>query len=93
MIKPKSMRETIADGLNRDLKPGPITLGAQTMRQYTIGTSIPPQKKSSGKAVKKRPHKPMPPDPALTPGAIGWPRPGKIFPRLNNLLDRKPYEE
>lgn len=89
----QSMGETIADGLDRGLKPGPITLGAQTKRQSTIRTSIPPQQKSSGKAVEKRLHKPMPPDPALAPGTGGRPRPGKIFPRLKNLLDANLHEE
>jgi len=81
------MGETIADGLNRGLKPGPITFGAQTKSQSTIRTSIPPQKKSLGKAIKKSLRKPMPPDPALAPGTVGRPRPGKIFPLLKNLLD------
>jgi hypothetical protein len=93
MIKRKSMAEAIADGLNRGLKPGPITLGAQTKSQSTIRTSIPPQKKSLGKAVKKRPHKPMPPDPALAPGTVGRPRPGKTLPLLKNLLDGNVCEE
>jgi hypothetical protein len=81
------MGEAIADGLNRGLKPGPITLGAQTKSQSTIRTSIPPQKKSLGEAVKKRLRKPMPPDPALASGAVGRPRPGKTLPLLKNLLD------
>ena len=92
-IKPKSMEETITDGLNRGLKPRPITLGAKTKNQPTIRTSIPPQKKSFGKPVKKRPHKPMPPDPALAPGTVGRPRPGKTLPLLKNLLDGNVHEE
>jgi len=81
------MGEAIADGLNRGLKPRPITFGAQAKSQSTIRTSIPPQQKSFGKAVKKRLRKPMPPDPALASGAIGRPRPGKTLPLLKNLLD------
>jgi hypothetical protein len=87
------MEETIADGLNRGLKPGPITFGAQTKSQSTIRTSIPPQKKSLGKAVKKRLRKPMPPDPALAPWTVGRPRPGKSFPLLKNLIDGNVCEE
>jgi hypothetical protein len=81
------MGEAIADGLNRGLKPGPITLGAQTKSQSTIRTSIPPQQKSFGKPVKKRLHKPMPPDPAMAPRAVGRPRPGETLPLLKNPLD------
>jgi len=87
------MGEAIADGLDRGLKPGPITLGAQTKRQSTIPTSIPPQQKSLGKAVKKCLCKPMPPDPALAPRTVGRPRPGKSFPLLKNLLDGNVGEE
>lgn len=85
--KRKAMGKVITDGLNRGLKPGPITLGAKTKGQSTIRTPIPPQQKSFGKPVKKRLHKPMPPNPPLTPGAVGRPRPGKILSRLKNLLD------
>jgi hypothetical protein len=87
------MGETIPDGLNRGLKPRPITLGAKTKSQSTICTSIPPQQNRSGKTVKKCLHKAMPPDPAPAPGAVGRPRPGKIFPRLKNLLDGNGHEE
>jgi len=93
MTKPKTMGEAIADGLNRGLKPGPITLGTQTKNQSTICTSIPPQQKSLGKAVEKRPHKPMPPDPAIAPGTVGRPRPRESFPLLKNLLDGNVHEE
>ena len=92
-MKDKAMAEAIADGLNRGLKPGPITLGAQTKSQSTIRTSIPPQQKSFGKPVKKRLRKPMPPDPALAPGTVGRPRPGKTLPLLKNLLDGNVHEE
>jgi hypothetical protein len=93
MIKPKTIREAIADGLNRGLKPRPITLGAQSKSQSTIRTSIPPQQKSLGKTVKKRLHKPMPPDPALAPGTVGRPRPGEFLLLLKNPLDGNVHEE
>jgi hypothetical protein len=87
------MGEAIADGLNRGLKPGPITLGAQTKRQSTIRTSIPPQQKTFGKTIKKRLYEPMSPDPALAPWTVGRPRPGKSFPLLKNPLDGNVCEE
>jgi len=93
MMKGKTIGEAIVDGLNRGLEPRPITLGAQTKDQSTICTSIPPQQKSSGKAVKKRLRKPMPPDPALAPRTVGRPRPGEFFPLLKNLLDGSVHEE
>jgi hypothetical protein len=92
-MKAKTMGEAIADGLNRGLKPEPITLGTQTKSQSTIRTSIPPQQKSSGKPVKKRLHKPVPPNPAMAPGTVGRPRPRESFPLLKNLLDGNVHEE
>jgi hypothetical protein len=92
-MKGKTMKETITDGLNRGLKAGPIPFGAKTKSQSTIRTSIPPQLKSSGKPVKKRLHKPMPPNPPMTPGTIGRPRPRESFPLLKNLLDGNVHEE
>jgi hypothetical protein len=95
-MKTKTMGKTIADGLNRGLKPRPITPGLEPQNQMTVRTTITTKKKqSAAQLVKIGGHIAVPPNPPTAPGTVGRPGPREkpAMPLLENLLDAGVYFE